>query len=212
MRWLTIRQPSSCTSEICSICRFVEDMVDTVLDPAAKNAAVEVEAPIPVTMTNKASWRAAQKQCAACKSAYNLLKSGKMPPSKTGELFCNIRDYCREASISADKVLVVKTPPNQLTGNITRQRIVVPQKLLPMILHQMHISTANPPPKILRFYFSLRSCVAFLEALKGFPPFFSHQQKKAIWVLALYFTGHIGHIVVVIYRGSLPELFSRRDR
>ena len=141
------RQPSCCTSEICSICRFVGDMVDTVLDPAAKNAAVEVEAPIPVTMTNKASWRAAQKQCSACKSAYNLLKSGKVPPSKTGELFCNIRDYCREATISSDKLLVVKTPPNQLTGNITRQRIVVPQKLLPMVLHQMHTSTANHPTK-----------------------------------------------------------------
>ena len=71
----------------------------------------------------------------------------------------------------------------------------------------------TPPPKILRFYFSLRSCVAFSEALKGFPPFFSHQpKKKAIWLLALYFTDHIGHIVVVIYRDSLPELFSRRDR
>ena len=139
------RQPSECTSDLCTVCRFVNSLITSVLDPAAKNAAINVVPPVP--MTNRQAWKQAQINCDACKSAFNHLRSGKIPSSKPGSLNCTIRDYCREASISPDNLLVVKVQPKALTGNISRERIVIPQALLPMLLYQLHNKDSVHPTK-----------------------------------------------------------------
>ena len=139
------RHPSQCDSAVCSVCRFVNTMAETVLDPAARNAGAEV-LPSPI-MINRKSWRQAQKQNEACKAAYNHLRTGKTPPSKVGEFFCQVRQYCRDAIISEDKLLVVPVTPKLLTGDIARERIVIPQQLLPTLLHQLHNNSATHPTR-----------------------------------------------------------------
>ena len=126
------RAPSKCNSDVCSICRFVDEHVNGVLDPAAKNAAVAV---IPaVSWGNRQAWRRAQKADLECDAAYNLLKTGKTPSTKTGDSQNIIRRYHRETTIAKDKVLVVREKATEATGWLARERIVVPQKLLPFLL------------------------------------------------------------------------------
>ena len=139
------RQPSECTSDLCTVCRFVNSMVTSVVDPTAKNAAISAVPPVP--MTNRQAWKQAQINCNACKAAFNHLRSGKTPSAKPGPQNCIIREYCREASISPDNLLVVKAQPKALTGNISRERIVIPQDLLPMLLYQLHNKDSVHPTK-----------------------------------------------------------------
>ena len=48
------RSPSKCNSEVCSICRFVDEQIHGVIDPAAKNAAATT---IPtISMGNRQAW------------------------------------------------------------------------------------------------------------------------------------------------------------
>ena len=139
------RHPSQCNTEVCSVCRFVDAKVDSIIDTAAKNAAAQVLSP--PSMINRKSWKEAQKRDEACKAAYNYLRTGKTPPSKVGEFYCQVRQYFRDAIISEDGLLVVPVEPKQLTGDIARERIVIPQKMLPTLLHQLHNTSANHPTR-----------------------------------------------------------------
>ena len=121
-------------------------MAETVLDPAARNGAAEVtNSP---AMINRKSWKEAQKQDDACRKAHTYLRTGKVPPSTVGEFFCQVRQYCRDAVISPkDGLLVVPVTPKLLTGDIARERIVIPQQLLPTLLHQLHNTSATHPTR-----------------------------------------------------------------
>ena len=139
------RAPSQCNSEICSICRFVDEQVNGVIDPASKNAAASV---IPIiSLGNRQAWRKAQMQDTECRSAISLLKSGKLPSNKIGDSLTTIRRYCREATLAKDAVMVVKEQAKESTGWLARERIVVPQKLLPTLLYQIHHNADNHPTK-----------------------------------------------------------------
>ena len=139
------RQPSECTSELCTICRFVNEQVDSVVDPAAKNAAVQV---LPDhTLDSRQMWKQVQRADQACKEAIKLLSSGKTPSSKTGEVHNAIRHYCREAKISKDDVLVIMQKPDVKTGEIAREQIVVPQSYVNAVLFQLHNSEDLHPSK-----------------------------------------------------------------
>ena len=139
------RSPSKCNSEVCSICRFVDEQIHGVIDPAAKNAAATT---IPtISMGNRQAWRKAQRNDLECDTAHKHLESGKTPSSKSGESLNIIRRYCREATIAKDKLLVVREQGKESTGWLARERIVVPQKLLPTLLYQIHHNDDNHPTK-----------------------------------------------------------------
>ena len=141
---MTSRHPSKCSSELCSLCKFVGDLIDTVLDPAAKNAAVS---PDNTNLNNKTSWLAAQRNCDSCKAAFHCLTSGKTPTTKVGAQNSVIRQYCREATITKEGLLVVKHTSNDITGGITREKIVVTQGLLDGLLYQLHNTSPKHPSK-----------------------------------------------------------------
>ena len=146
------RQPSECTSELCTICRFVNEQVDSVVDPAAKNAAVQV---LPDhTLDSRQMWKRVQRADQACKEAIKLLSSGKTPSSKTGEVHNAIRHYCREAKISKDDVLVIMQKPDVKTGEIAREQIVVPQSYVNAVLFQLHNSEDLHPSKTQKWFTS----------------------------------------------------------
>ena len=140
------RSPSTCNSDLCSICNFVKENIEGVIDPAAKNAAVAV-VPL-ISMGNRQAWRKAQNQDPECKAAFSHIKSGKTPSAKAGdETLVTLRRYCREATIAKDNVLVVKEQAKASTGWLARERIVVPQKLLPTLLYEIHHNNDNHPTK-----------------------------------------------------------------
>ena len=142
------RYPCNCDAEFCSIHKFIKESVDSVVDPGAKNCKIGENSP---GFTNKESWKSAQQSNQACMVTKQLLSSGKPPPKAmgktSGEYWNDIRQYCREASISNDGLLVVKTQPKDLSGNIARERIVVPKPLVPALLYHMHNHNDDHPVK-----------------------------------------------------------------
>ena len=131
---------------MCTICNFVEEHMSTVLDPAARNAAVHMEQQ-DKSLSNRQAWLAAQKSCQGCREAHWCLSTGKKPSKKVGELHSNTRRYCRESTIAGDGLLVVKEKASAATGGVTRERIVVPQKLLDTVLYQLHNTELHHPAK-----------------------------------------------------------------
>ena len=134
------RFPSSCYSDLCSVCRFVDEAIGAVLEPEAKNCSILTN--INEGFTSRTAWKQAQNENEACARAKHFLITGKPPPKPigkhTGELWNDIRQYFRDASISKDGLLVVKTKPEDLSGDIVRQRIVIPKLLAPSLLYHLH--------------------------------------------------------------------------
>ena len=64
-----------------------------------------------------------------------------------GKSHSNVRRYYREATIAGDGLLVVKEKASAATGGVTRERIVVPQKLLSTVLYQLHNTELHHPAK-----------------------------------------------------------------
>ena len=72
------RFPSTCNAETCSVHKFVEEMSDTVLDPANRCGALHTD----TSLANCAAWLTAQKRNDACKAAVHHLTTGKVATQK----------------------------------------------------------------------------------------------------------------------------------
>ena len=144
---LQSRFPAQCHSDHCSIHKFINETIDAVVDPGAKNCTFNNES----GFDNREAWKSAQLKNQACIVAKQLLETGKPPPKacgKTaGEFYNDVRQYYREASIANDGLLVVKSQPNLISGNVLRERIVVPKPLVPALLYHMHNHNNSHPSK-----------------------------------------------------------------
>ena len=107
--------------------------------------------PIRKLYTKKNAWKNAQNNNPACGYAKHLLSSGKPPPKATGktsgDYWNKIRFYCREAKISPDGLLIVRNLPDVKSGNIPRNRIIVPKPLVQSLLWHLHNHDNEHPTK-----------------------------------------------------------------
>ena len=136
---LQSRSPPDCNSETCSIHKFIEEKIDSIIDEGAKNCSIAAE---PTGFTNREAWKNAQKSNQACNEAKKLLSSGKPPPKAigkySGEYWNDIRHYFRDVTIAKDGLLIVKSKPETVSGNVIRERIVIPKPLVPALLYHIH--------------------------------------------------------------------------
>ena len=136
---LQSRYPPECTSQSCSIHKFINEAIDGVLEEGLKLTNISHSSS---GFTNLVSWKKAQESNQACTVAKQMLTSGKPPPKAigktSGEYWNVVRQYCRDASVSRDGLLVVKSSPDVKSGNIPRDRIVVPRPLVAALLYHTH--------------------------------------------------------------------------
>ena len=144
---LQSKNPADCRSEFCSIHKFINETIDAIIDPGAKNNNISED----IGFANRQAWKTAQNSNQACSVAKQLLTSVKPPPKatgkNTGEYWNDVRTYCREATIAKDGLLVVKNKPELLSGNVLRERIVVPKPLVPALLYHLHNHRDQHPVK-----------------------------------------------------------------
>ena len=118
------------------------------LDDEAKLGAIKSDDNV---MASGTAWKTAQSNNRACSVAIKLLNSGKPPPKATGktagEYWNDVRKYVRDATVASNSTLVVKTPPSEQSGNIDRERIVIPKNLTPALLYHMHNHLEMHPSK-----------------------------------------------------------------
>ena len=143
------RFPSECTSEVCSVCKFIDETIASVLEPAAKNCSLSTTNA--EGFASRSAWKQAQNENQACQQAKHLLTTGKPPPKAagkhSGELWNDIRQYFRDATVAKDGLLVVKSLPETLSGNVSRERIVIPKTLAPSLLYHLHNHSQEHPQK-----------------------------------------------------------------
>ena len=143
---LQSRFPSECNSEYCSIHKFIDESVHGDIEDESRNCKIET-----VGFANRESWKNAQMSNQACSVAKQMLSSGKPPPKAigktSGEYWNDVRQYCRDATLAKDGLLIVKTKPDNLSGNISRERIVIPKPLVPALLYHQHNHSDQHPSK-----------------------------------------------------------------
>ena len=106
---------------------------------------------MPTGYGNRAAWIKAQSNNQVCCETKKLLASGKPPPKAlgkyTGEYWNDVRCFYRESNIAKDGLLVVKSDANEMSGNIYRERIVIPRPLVPALLYHMHNNVDQHPTR-----------------------------------------------------------------
>ena len=136
---LQSRYPPECSSQSCSIHKFINEAIDGVIEDGLKLGNISNTSP---SFSNRAAWKSAQEANQACTVAKQMLTSGKPPPKAigktSGEYWNDVRQYCRDASVSKDGLLVVRSAPDVNSGNIPRDRIVVPKPLVAALLYHTH--------------------------------------------------------------------------
>ena len=145
------RHPSECESETCLIQKFIKDLSETVIDPAAKCAPIQPnsggscmsvpQVPVHKTFFNRAAWLQAQNNNDSCRAAKSHLISRKIPTSKAGDLNNKIRFLIRHAKLAPDGLLVTKGDSSIFTPGEPREKIIVPHNVAPRTLYHMHNST-----------------------------------------------------------------------
>ena len=165
------RHPSDCTSNACSIHKFIDDLADTVLDPAAKCAALRLnpggsQASYPIhydilsdpeeefayqsslganqihnTFFNRVAWLQAQENNDSGKAAKIYLTSGKTPTSKPGDVNNEIRFLIRNVKLAHDGLLVTKGDSSTFIPGEPKEKIIVPHNVAPGTLYHLHNST-----------------------------------------------------------------------
>ena len=147
---LQSRIPPECNSDFCSVKRFLEETTDAILEDGPKLGAIQNHQTFPV-FTNRTSWKKTQMENQACCETRKMLTSGKPPPKAmgryTGEYWNDVRRYHRECKIAKDGLLVVPTEATSISGNIGRDRIVIPKPLVPALLYHTHNNMDKHPTR-----------------------------------------------------------------
>ena len=145
------RHPSTCTTQHCSICKFVSEASDTVLHPHAINAVKTVEISEDM-MKNTKAWKTVQEESKSCQQAKFHISSGKTPSKASGKLLSEIRRLISVATIDNEGMLVVISKPNSFSS-ISNKKVVIPSSHLPAVLWQLHASLNHPPKSQLKSQF-----------------------------------------------------------
>ena len=147
---LQSRIPPQCTSEHCSIRKFLENTVDSIIEDGPKNNSIKLN-DTGHAYANRSAWLNAQYANQAINEARKLLTTGKPPPKAigkhSGEYWNDVRKYWRDCNIAKDGLLVANVEANAISGNIHRERIAIPKPLTPALLYHMHNNTQNHPTK-----------------------------------------------------------------
>ncbi len=153
------RNPVECPGGTCQVCKFTDDIQDSVVRSLSVKDILEGVTRMP--FTNRVAWQATQMECPDLRRTHSHLKQGTRPSRKvTGRP--EVKRYLREVDVASDGLLVVR---EVLPLQPTRERIVVPQSVLHGLLTALHIRCAHPSQYQLkqlfvRYFFALNTDAA----------------------------------------------------
>ena len=144
------RNPSSCVSEHCSICMFITEQSNAILDPSAINAMSPDNTE--QVANNVQAWKKIQNNDKACTEAKYFLKTGKTPSKRSGKTYSEIRRLVSIAKVDHNDMLSVESRQNKFSTT-TNNLIVVPSVYLPALLSQLHNKLQHPTKHQLKAQF-----------------------------------------------------------
>ena len=132
------RNPVPCCDQLCQICKFVNDTINSVVDAVITNETNQRNLPMP--FLNKTAWRSAQHDCPDLRRAFAHLTHGTRPSRKSRDLK-HLRRYLSVASLDDTGLIIVKKC-DPFTGS--RHLIVVPFQIIPGIVTAIHLRYNHP--------------------------------------------------------------------
>ena len=132
------RNPLSCNSSDCHVCRFIADSESSVVRKTTIEDVLSRHVNVPYT--TRSSWHALQRDCPDLRRVHAYLSQGTRPTHKAPKI-TNVKRYLRKLTIGKDGLLVVSQTVPFLP---TRDLIVVPQHVLPGILTSLHLHFNHP--------------------------------------------------------------------
>lgn len=117
--------PSNCEAQTCAIHKFINELTNTVVDPAAKCTPLKFDA----SFFNRAARLAAQEHSDSCKAAKLHLTTGKVPTTKGRDVNNKIRFLIRNTTIAPDGLLVTKGDSSIFVPGEPKEKIVVPHNV-----------------------------------------------------------------------------------
>ena len=133
------RHPLLCDHPDCTICKFVGDTTESVVQKITIEDITEGRVVMP--FANRNTWRSIQDDCSDLRKVKQFRKNGTIPSRKARHLK-EVRRYLSAGVLLAhDEILVY---PHTAPMRRPTERIVVPQKILHGILTALHLKFNHP--------------------------------------------------------------------
>ena len=132
------RNPIPCNNSSCQLCRFVNELEDSVV----RNLSIsDVEnGSVRMPFTSRAAWLATQHECPDLRRTHSHLTQGTRPSKKDTKI-PDVKRYIQSVTVANDSVLVVR---DSQPFHPVRERIVVPRAILAGLLTAIHIRFQHP--------------------------------------------------------------------
>ena len=132
------RNPSSCQSTSCQICKYISESEDIVVRSTTVDSILSGHYDVPYA--NRNAWKNLQMECPDLRRLHAYLWKGLEPSSKRTNI-TSVKRYLQKAVISNDGLIVV---PHSEPYLPRRDLIVVPQHLLHGLLTSIHLKLNHP--------------------------------------------------------------------
>ena len=143
------RNPVECTNPRCEICKFVDDLVDSVV---AAVTLADIEAgKVRMPFTNPTAWLETQSECKDLRQVKFYLDLGSSPPRKMKGAK-DIRRYLSAKVLINSKGLLVVREAEPLKA--VHDRVVVPRPVIVGFLTSLHIQCGHPTAYQMKKVFS----------------------------------------------------------
>jgi hypothetical protein len=128
-------------NDSCQICKFVNDLETSAVRELSVQDIMSGHCPVPY-MTRSA-WIQAQQECPDLQQVYRLLRDGRTQ-SRKRKCLTDVERYlqhCRLSTSPTDDFIIVT---HEEALKPTRQRMVVPRKVVDGLLTALHLRLSHP--------------------------------------------------------------------
>ena len=132
------RNPPSCDSKACQICKFIDDSDTVVVRQISVKDILAGHQSVP--FGNRAAWKELQMDCHDLRRVHAHLANGTRPNSKNTKVGV-VKKFLRNTKIARDGLLVVKQAQPFLPES---ELIVVPLNILHGLITSLHLSLSHP--------------------------------------------------------------------
>ena len=148
------RNPLSCDSHSCQLCKFITDTENSVVRSVAVHDVLSGHTSVP--FSNRTAWKNLQMECPDLRRVHAHLTNGTRPTMKNNKVGA-VKKFLRNVTVARDGLLVVKQSQPFLPQS---ELIVIPLRLLHGLITSLHIILSHPTAHQLtnvfnRCYYSL---------------------------------------------------------
>lgn len=132
------RNPLECNNPDCQICKFIQQLEESVVRQCTVNDVLESGGKVPFSSRN--AWLEMQQSCASLRRTAAHLRQGTTPSKKETKIK-DVKRYMQIVKVSKDGLLVIY---RQEPFHTASEKIVVPRMYLHGLLVALHLKLQHP--------------------------------------------------------------------